>query len=262
MDNSYPRSVILVFTKGKICNERKGLSVLARRDRLPTARRFQQARAVGANPYARARNISPKRERFYIRAGERVRIRAKNLLALLEFFELGCAALQIGAFAMAQQRSRFWMLAATHRDQEWRAAHHTERLGFNFYLPQIRGLVGREFLFPGYLFIQLKAGWEVIIRQRGIRRLFLTDEVPWKIREEKLDLIRNREDANGIVNLTQQPRFKLGSRLIYKRCNDAFDGTIGIYDGDTPSRRCRVLFDMLGRAVPLEIDDSYLELAA
>jgi transcription antitermination factor NusG len=156
--------------------------------------------------------------------------------------------------------SKYWTLAATHRDQEWRAAYHTERLGFNFYIPQIRkGFTGREFMFPGYLFIQLQAGWEVLCRQRGIRRLFLTDEQPWKIRNKDLEWFRRREDADGLVSL--RSRFQTGDRVVVKQEGNAFDGFNGIFAGDTPERRCRVLLSMLGRYVPFVLEETYLEAA-
>jgi hypothetical protein len=158
-------------------------------------------------------------------------------------------------------RHDFWMLAATNRNQEWRAAYHAEVSGFKFYLPQIRSSSGgREFLFPGYLFVQLRRGWEILIHARGFRRIFLTNEEPWKIRGKELDVFRRREDSHGIVCL--QSRFRLGERVVIQKDKDLFNGYVGIFNGDTPERRCRILLEMLGRHVPVMYDESYLELAA
>ena len=53
-----------------------------------------------------------------------------------------------------------WFVVRTKARQELRAIHHLEEQGFNVYCPQIpkynglKEVVGKQFLFPGYCFVQ------------------------------------------------------------------------------------------------------------
>jgi|ERR1700722_16524124 transcription termination factor NusG len=75
---------------------------------------------------------------------------------------------------------RYWTVAATMYREEQRAAHHVEKLGFDYYLPltYVPTIGGdeerRTLLFPGFIFIRLGDGWEALSSARGIKRLLLS----------------------------------------------------------------------------------------
>jgi len=152
---------------------------------------------------------------------------------------------------------KFWTIASTYSSQEERAAHHVEKLGFQFYLPRYDSgefSERRSLLFPGYLMIRISEGWESIIRTPGVQRLFMSDEFPKRIRDEDVDSIRLREDDRGLVRL--RPRVEVGDHVRAEK--GSYSGVEGIVQGMMARDRCQVLLRMLGREVTVELDERVL----
>src|ERR1700690_1023760 len=106
---------------------------------------------------------------------------------------------------MAQPR--YWTAAKTKRGEENRAACHVERQGFKFYLPLTyeptkSGLSERRtFLFPGFIFVKLKAGWPVLSSTRGISALMMNCNMPAHVRESEIAWLMSLENEKGVVRL-------------------------------------------------------------
>lgn len=153
---------------------------------------------------------------------------------------------------------RYWTAAATRNSQEQRAAHHVERQGFQFYLPQILSRRGmrerRELLFPGYIFVRIAEGWEALASTRGISRLFMCGDRPAPMPSSEIDSLRSREDDSGFIRL--HPRLPDGAKVVLK--DGAWAGMFGILEETTASDRCRVLLSVLGRSVRGEFDRSII----
>ena len=159
-------------------------------------------------------------------------------------------------------RSRYWTAAATKFYEEQRAAYHVEKQGFQFYLPQVLMRKGsrnyREFLFPGYIFIKISAGWESIMHTRGIRRMFLCAGVPTRMSERDIDGIRARENEDGYIEL--EPPIVVGSKVEIHA--GSFKDLFGVVEYLSSSERCRVLVSMMERAISVEMDTSSIKVAA
>lgn len=74
--------------------------------------------------------------------------------------------------------------------------------------------------------------------------------------EHDITRIRMMENHVGMVVL---PRLVKGQQVIFK--GGPFTGHRGIYQGQNPKDRCKVLLAYLGRVVPVLVEESLLEAA-
>lgn len=149
----------------------------------------------------------------------------------------------------------------TEHRSEWRAAHHVEAAGFEYYLPQREiiaknGGVRREFLFPSYVIIRKCPGWEIISSLKAIRFVLATGEEPWPILDSVVREIKSREDARGFVR--DRPSFHCGDRVRVQDYDGPWSGARGRFEGDCDYQRSRVIFSLFGREVTATLDDRML----
>lgn len=156
-------------------------------------------------------------------------------------------------------RGGYWTAAVTRRTQEQRAAHHVERQGFEFYLPRIEVSDGRRTLmFPGYIFILVRASWHCLASTRGIARLFFCDDAPVRMRDGEIESLMSSE-VDDVVR--PPPKFLPGDFVVDNRSSSAFFGVGGVYSGMASSGRCEVLFSLLSRQVRVEVSEASLSPA-
>lgn len=157
--------------------------------------------------------------------------------------------------------SKYWTAAATKFCEEQRAAHHIERQGFQFYLPQVavrrKTTERREYLFPGYIFVMVKDGWERLVNTRGIRKLFFCDGVPTRMSDRDIETLRAKEDRRGLIVL-QKPA-AVGDTVVV--VHGAFKDSLGVVEQLTARDRCRVLLSMMNRSLAVEIDQTSVRVA-
>ncbi len=158
----------------------------------------------------------------------------------------------------------YWTAAKTKRRQEQRASKNIDAQGFQYYLPEIssftsRGTNKRELLFPGYVFVKICLGWESLLSTRGITRLFLRDGKPVRIPEREIDYFKKLEDEEGFVQL--DPPLRSGTVIYANTYAGVFHGVRGIVSGMVSASRVRVLLEMLGREVEIEIDRRIISIA-
>ena len=147
----------------------------------------------------------------------------------------------------------YWAIAQCHPQQEWRAEDHLKRKGFEIYLPRIKvSIKGRKRitpLFPGYLFVRINSVWYPILSTVGVLRVLRNGEAePSRIEEKIVKNIRERE-IRGLVKLPK--RIQPGDQVRILR--GTFKDHIAIYDGMSGKERERVLLELLGRKVPIDI---------
>ena len=152
----------------------------------------------------------------------------------------------------------YWTVVVTKWKQELRAAANVERLGYEYYLPiMVDERTRRALMFPGYLMVRVREGWEVLSSARGVSRLMLCSDVPSRIADEEVEQLRRLEDERGLVRLA--PRFAVG-QFVRGRCGQ-YEGLSGIVQGTSASGRCAVLLRMLGKHVVVDIEGSALVAA-
>lgn len=147
-------------------------------------------------------------------------------------------------------------------NEEYRAAHHIEKSGFKYYLPIARfpdqsgQLRIRGVLFPRYIFIMLKMGWEHLLRIPGIFRFFMLGERPIPVPAYDINRLRKMEDKDGVISLpSPKPSPKIlrpGARAKIQGngVRDAFAGhTCRVVFLHELSNTCEVMLTLMGRDV-------------
>jgi transcriptional antiterminator RfaH len=151
----------------------------------------------------------------------------------------------------------YWSVAMTKSSSEHIAQHHLRRQGFETYLPKFISRVGKEtkvkVLFPRYIFVHISLQWHAITGTRGITRLIMNQTTPSIVNNRIIDNLMKREDSKGFIVLDEPPKFRIGEKV--RVVNSAFQGYLGVYDGMRDHDRSRVLIDLLGQSVPVELDD-------
>jgi transcriptional antiterminator RfaH len=164
----------------------------------------------------------------------------------------------------------YWSVAQTQPFAEKKAKRFLEGQSFDCYLPKIlvtQHIPGwraskrtREFaLFARYLFVRIESAWHAINSTPGISCLLLDGGMkPITVGEKVISELRSREDHNGFVILPKKEKFKVGQQV--KVVSGQFQGQLALYDGMTSRQRERVLLQLLGQYVPVELNiDSRIE---
>ena len=94
--------------------------------------------------------------------------------------------------------------------------------------------------------------WRSIYSTVGVSRLVCNGEFPAAVPERVVELLRNREDTSGFIQLDHRPKFKTGDKI--RILEGAFYDCLGIYDGMPDRDRVEILLDLLGRKVRVLLD--------
>ena len=155
------------------------------------------------------------------------------------------------------------MLALTKPNQESIATEHLARQGFPSYCPRFKEKKPNKKavirpLFPRYLFVEIDQAWYPIRGTRGISHVLLGANGPQLVPYKVIQSLRDREEG-GLVSLTPKARFSPGTKV--KASSGPLQGLALIYEGMSAHDRVRVLVDLLGRSVVVELEDKLLVAA-
>jgi len=90
--------------------------------------------------------------------------------------------------------------------------------------------------------------------------VLLGNDGPLILPGSELDNLRKREGVNGLIQLSPlPPKFQNGDKV--KATEGALAGHLLIYEGMTAKDRCRVLAQLLGGHVRVELDEKLLVAA-
>lgn len=164
----------------------------------------------------------------------------------------------------------YWSVAQTHPFCERKAKRFLELERFDCYLPKIlqtqfvRNIKrSRECaLFARYLFVRVEAAWHAINAAPGISSLLVDGAMkPIVLGDHVIADLRKRENSDGFIVLPKKEKFRKGQSV--RVVSGQFAGQLAIYDGMTSRQRERVLLELLGQRVPVELNiDSRIEAAA
>jgi transcription antitermination factor NusG len=149
-----------------------------------------------------------------------------------------------------------WAVVQTTPRHEKLAVKELGNAGFDVYFPQIRfrqnGRWRISALFQGYVFIAIGDHWWAARWCRGVLRLLGVDgSTPARLHDSVISEIRKQE-KNGFVVL--KPRLeKLRKGQQVRIVGGQFSGRIAFYEGQSSHDRERVLLDLLGRQVLVEL---------
>lgn len=164
--------------------------------------------------------------------------------------------------ANAASGTKRWYLVYCKPRQERVAVENLERQGYETYLPRVRETRRRAGqrvkviapLFPRYLFIHLDEefdNWGPIRSTLGVVSLVRFGQLPARVPDELLDLLRRREDAEGLQAIDPQP-LKAGMRV--RVASGSLAGYEGIFLAKSGRERVIVLLDILGKATRTQMD--------
>jgi len=147
------------------------------------------------------------------------------------------------------------MLIKAARRDETLAEDLFRRGGFESYLPQTKSRKGGKTriapLFPGYIFVRIIDQWYPVRWTIGVLRILMAGDEPARLADQVVDSIRRRE-VGGFVKLPSAiKRGPLNPGQKVRILTGSFQGHVGLYDGQSPQERERVLLNLLGRRVPV-----------
>ena len=136
--------------------------------------------------------------------------------------------------------------------------------GYGCYCPRFLALhKGRIFvkrpLFPRYIFVLIDKLWYSIRGTRGVSHLLMGFDGPAVIPGQEIEKLRKKEGPDGLIVLSEQTspeRFSKGTTV--RATEGPLTGIDLIYEGMAPHDRVKVLATLLGRQVPVTIEDKIL----
>lgn len=152
-----------------------------------------------------------------------------------------------------------WVVVMTKPNSEGIAAANLLQQGYGCYYPRFQALKGVRPLFPRYVFAYIDKIWYSIRGTRGVSHLLMGDGGPATIPPAVIDGLRSREDSNGLIVLGKQKvtdRFEKGAKV--RATEGPLAGLNLIYDGMKDAERVKVLTTLLGRQVPVELEERLL----
>ena len=153
----------------------------------------------------------------------------------------------------------YWTVAVAMSQREDLVRQHLERDGFEVYVPKIKVAKRPAPLFPGYLMVRVYVRWYPIRWCPGVLRLLMDGERPARLRDHVVNEIRGRE-VRGFVKLPKVPTLEKGTKV--RVLTGTFAGHVAIYDGMSGTQRERVLLDLLGQSVPVNMPVGSVEPVA
>jgi transcriptional antiterminator RfaH len=146
----------------------------------------------------------------------------------------------------------FWAIVQTETQREHTARLMLMRQGFETYMPRIRIKADRiGLLFPTYIFCRIIDRWYSARWTIGVTRILMDSERPARVPDAIIEAIRKQE-VGGFVKLPKQDNEKRPGEKV-KIIRGSFEGQIAIWEGMSGKERERVLLELLGQMVPVEL---------
>jgi transcription antitermination factor NusG len=156
------------------------------------------------------------------------------------------------------KRMSFWSVVQTTTGHEMAVAERIERSGFETFTPKAKFRIHEREritpIFQGYVFTLIEAGWYQVRWTQGVLRIIMSGDQPAAVPDDELRRLLAMTDEDGLVVLPaapEPPPLIIGATV--RIATGSFKGFIAIYDGMSPRDREKVLLDMLGRQVPVEL---------
>ena len=146
-----------------------------------------------------------------------------------------------------------WLVCQTKYGCEDQAHFSLVTAKFKCYLPRYMGKRGVRLLFPRYIFVGWSDEWRRLYSISGLKHPLMDVDKPAKVQDNVIEAFRSQQ-KDGIIRLPRrEERFKRNTRLGVTR--GPFENQIGLYLGMTDQDREIVLFNIIGRKVPVEFAD-------
>jgi len=155
-----------------------------------------------------------------------------------------------------------WFTVQTHIRSEIKAAFHLKRQGFETYIPQYLKLrrharkrdIVKSPLFPRYIFVTFdinREHWRAINSTIGINQIICQGDKPAVLEDDVINEIRAREDEKGNIRINKLIPFSPGQTI--QIIKGALADQIGIFECTTGEERVKILLNLLGRSMKVEM---------
>lgn len=150
----------------------------------------------------------------------------------------------------------YWAVAQTQPQRERIARIWLMRSGYETYSPRVKLRFGRIIrLYPNYLFVRIVERFYPILSTPGIVRLCMSGDRPAPLPDTVIRRLRRRE-VGGFVRLRRH-RPKHGQKV--RILHGTFEGRMALYEGMSGEERERVLLELLGQMVSVELPSKDVE---
>lgn len=106
------------------------------------------------------------------------------------------------------------------------------------------------------MFVLINQAWYSVKGTRGINTVLLGDDGPCYLNDSIIADLKGRENKAGLVQLTPKPKFLTGTAV--KTNTGPFAGHPMLYDSMVSRDRVKVLIELLGRKVSVEVNEKQL----
>jgi transcriptional antiterminator RfaH len=151
----------------------------------------------------------------------------------------------------------YWAVVQTEPNRETVAAKHLWRAGYAIYLPRIQTAKRIVPLFPTYAFVRIADRWYSAENTIGVVRLLKDADRPARVNDDIVQAIVAQERGGFVKLPNPKPRLKPGDKVTVIRGN--FLGHLGLYEGTSGKARERILLDLLGRKVRIDVPINAIE---
>ena len=165
------------------------------------------------------------------------------------------------------ESGKAWYLIYTKPNQETVAQQQLEQQGYATYLPMIinakrrngrRRYVNEPF-FPRYLFIHLDQttdNWSPIRSTLGVSNLVRFGMMPTPVDEEIIELIRSRENPDGLHQVEEGIREGDNIRVL----DGPMMGLEGVFIAKSGEQRVMLLLELMGKTTRVKMDVDAIEV--
>ena len=161
-----------------------------------------------------------------------------------------------------------WYLVHTHSGKEKLVVSHLERQGYRVFLPlhtkKVKvGRTSKEVtaaFFPAYLFVSLDRvtqNWRPINGTFGVKHLVCFNQIPAQVPRGIMHALFTRLEPDGLIHAA--PALSAGDKV--RIADGPFAGQIAKIEAVPSRERARLLLEIMSQWVPIEIDQTSLELA-
>lgn len=148
-----------------------------------------------------------------------------------------------------------WFLCFCQPQKEYVAVERIRQQGFGPYLPEVVEKGKRKPLFPRYLFVETDGRWRFLNGTGGISYTVMNGADPAQVPMMLIDELRLRE-TNGVIELPRKT-FVINQQLRLK--SGPLKDHLVLWQGQSTKDRQRVLLELLGRQMPIEVLTNDLE---
>jgi transcriptional antiterminator RfaH len=157
----------------------------------------------------------------------------------------------------------YWIVVKTRSRQEDKAIEWIEQNeGIKTFLPKVLENGIAVPLFPSYVFVYIKAQWRFLLSTIGVIGVLKSggNDFPAVLDQRVVDVLKRRQDKDGMIVLPKKPRFNMGQRV--QITNGLFEGRTGLWGGSSSLERETVLLNLMGRQVPISVTEGSIVAVA